>query len=150
MKALVFFSQETMSYAQSLNEIQKNFSWALNDSITTKHTSHTQTKSLVAAKALKCILIRVSQLIHVTSGFRIHQIYGQQRILQNSPLLLILKHYRDFKQICMTLNLCNSRAVQLRKVGLKSAFIQCKPTHSFGGNDAKAETPILWPPHVKS
>ena len=36
------------------------------------------------------------------------------------------------------------------------AFIQ--PVHSegnqpwdfFGGNDAEAETPVLWPPHVKS
>ena len=38
--------------------------------------------------------------------------------------------------------------------------LDCKeiqPVHSedqswviFGGNDAKAETPVLWPPHVKS
>ena len=25
-----------------------------------------------------------------------------------------------------------------------------QPWDSFGMNDAKAETPILWPPHVKS
>ena len=25
-----------------------------------------------------------------------------------------------------------------------------KPWDFFGGNDAKAETPVLWPPHVKS
>ena len=25
-----------------------------------------------------------------------------------------------------------------------------QPWVSFGGNDAKAETPVLWPPHVKS
>ena len=25
-----------------------------------------------------------------------------------------------------------------------------QPWDFFGGNDAKAETPILWPPHVKS
>ena len=24
------------------------------------------------------------------------------------------------------------------------------PWDFFGGNDAKAETPVLWPPHVKS
>ena len=72
-----FFHSYTMSYAKSFNEIQKNFSWALNHSITTKHASYTQTKSLVAAKALKCTLIRASQLIHVASGFRSHQIYGQ-------------------------------------------------------------------------
>ena len=36
--------------------------------------------------------------------------------------------------------------------------VQFIPVHSegnqpwdfFGGNDAKAETPVLWPPHVKS
>ena len=34
--------------------------------------------------------------------------------------------------------------------------LDCKeiqPVHSedfFGGNDAEAETPVLWPPHVKS
>ena len=35
---------------------------------------------------------------------------------------------------------------------------ECNPVHSegdqpwdfFGRNDAKAETPVLWPPHVKS
>ena len=31
---------------------------------------------------------------------------------------------------------------------------EIQPVHSegdfFGGNDAKAETPVLWPPHVKS
>ena len=25
-----------------------------------------------------------------------------------------------------------------------------QPWDFFGGNDAKAETPVLWPPHVKS
>ena len=25
-----------------------------------------------------------------------------------------------------------------------------QPWDSFGGNDAEAETPVLWPPHVKS
>ena len=25
-----------------------------------------------------------------------------------------------------------------------------QPWNFFGGNDAKAETPVLWPPHVKS
>ena len=25
-----------------------------------------------------------------------------------------------------------------------------QPWHSFGRNDAKAETPVLWPPHAKS
>ena len=25
-----------------------------------------------------------------------------------------------------------------------------QPWDVFGGNDAKAETPVLWPPHVKS
>ena len=25
-----------------------------------------------------------------------------------------------------------------------------QPWDSFGGNDAKAETPVLWPPHAKS
>ena len=25
-----------------------------------------------------------------------------------------------------------------------------QPWHFFGRNDAKAETPVLWPPHVKS
>jgi len=25
-----------------------------------------------------------------------------------------------------------------------------QPRGFFGGNDAKAETPVLWPPHVKS
>ena len=35
-------------------------------------------------------------------------------------------------------------------MGLKSAFTQCKPIHSFGRTDAKAETPVLWPPHAKS
>ena len=37
-------------------------------------------------------------------------------------------------------------------------FEEIQPVHSegdqpwdfFGGNDAKAETPILWPPHAKS
>ena len=44
-------------------------------------------------------------------------------------------------------------------VGLMVALIfEIQPVHSegdqpwnfFGGNDAKAETPILWPRHVKS
>ena len=25
-----------------------------------------------------------------------------------------------------------------------------QPWHFFGGNDAEAETPVLWPPHAKS
>ena len=25
-----------------------------------------------------------------------------------------------------------------------------QPWNFFGGNDAEAETPVLWPPHVKS
>ena len=25
-----------------------------------------------------------------------------------------------------------------------------QPWDFFGGNDAKAETPVLWPPHAKS
>ena len=25
-----------------------------------------------------------------------------------------------------------------------------QPCDFFGGNDAEAETPVLWPPHVKS
>ena len=31
--------------------------------------------------------------------------------------------------------------------GLKRAFLNAKV---FRRNDAKAETPVLWPPHVKS
>ena len=45
--------------------------------------------------------------------------------------------------------------------GTHMSPLDCKgiqPVHSegdqpwdfFGGNDAKAETPVLWPPHVKS
>ena len=29
-------------------------------------------------------------------------------------------------------------------------YIQDKPWDFFGRNDAKAETPVLWPPHAKS
>ena len=40
----------------------------------------------------------------------------------------------------------------------KWVIVKIQPVHSkggqswvfFGRNDAKAETPILWPPHVKS
>ena len=46
------------------------------------------------------------------------------------------------------------------RVGTLESSLDCKiqPVHSegdqpwdfFGRNDAKAETPVLWPPHVKS
>ena len=34
--------------------------------------------------------------------------------------------------------------------GLKAELEGDQPWDFFGMNDAKAETPILWPPHVKS
>ena len=45
----------------------------------------------------------------------------------------------------------------LQYSGLENS-VDCIPVHSegdqpwdfFGRNDAKAETPVLWPPHVKS
>ena len=49
----------------------------------------------------------------------------------------------------------------VEKMFLKDILMDCKeikPVHSkgdqpwvfFGSNDAKAETPVLWPPHAKS
>ena len=32
----------------------------------------------------------------------------------------------------------------------ESLGLQDQPWDFFGGNDAKAETPVLWPPHAKS
>ena len=63
---------------------------------------------------------------------------------------VVILQFVHFMSIC---------TVVLEKT-LESPF-DCKeiqPVHSegdqpwdfFGGNDAKAETPILWPPHVKS
>ena len=48
------------------------------------------------------------------------------------------------------------QSVELQRIGHNCKEIQ--PVHSkgdqpwdfFGRNDAKAETPVLWPPHVKS
>ena len=45
-----------------------------------------------------------------------------------------------------------------KKMGIKPLYEEIQPVHSegdqpwdfFGRNDAKAETPVLWPPHVKS
>ena len=38
---------------------------------------------------------------------------------------------------------------QLRKEYVKAIY--CHPAYDFfGGNDAEAETPVLWPPHVRS
>ena len=53
------------------------------------------------------------------------------------------------------------KAERQRIDALKLWFLDCKeiqPVHSegdqpwdfFGRNDAKAETPVLWPPHAKS
>ena len=35
-------------------------------------------------------------------------------------------------------------------VGMKKIFVGDQPWDFFGRNDAKAETPVLWPPHLKS
>ena len=56
--------------------------------------------------------------------------------------------------------LCNRR-VYVKNTTFMSLFseqLEIQPVHSegdqpwdfFGGNDAKAETPVLWPPHAKS
>ena len=38
-----------------------------------------------------------------------------------------------------------------RRLGLQPVHSEGdQPWDSFGRNDAKAETPVLWPPHVKS
>ena len=49
-------------------------------------------------------------------------------------------------------------SVKLVIIFLSVYFIEIQPVHSegdqpwdfFGRNDAKAETPVLWPPHAKS
>ena len=33
---------------------------------------------------------------------------------------------------------------------IKTYYAAAQPWGFFGGNDAKAETPVLWPPHEKS
>ena len=66
----------------------------------------------------------------------------------------------------LSLSMADSRSAHITTNGIISFFIwlcplDCKeiqPVHSggdqswvfFGRNDAKAETPVLWPPHVKS
>jgi len=43
------------------------------------------------------------------------------------------------------------RELSWRDVGLEPVHSEGdQPWDFFGGNDAKAETPVLWPPHVKS
>ena len=56
--------------------------------------------------------------------------------------------------------LCNRRVYVTNTtfMSLFSEQLEIQPVHSegdqpwdfFGGNDAKAETPVLWPPHEKS
>ena len=49
-------------------------------------------------------------------------------------------------------------AVELLKLYVEMCNIRIQPVHSkgdqswvfLGRNDAKAETPVLWPPHAKS
>ena len=64
----------------------------------------------------------------------------------------------DYKESWMLKNWC-FRTVVLEKT--LESLLDCKeiqPVHSegdqpwdfFGGNDAEAETPVLWPPHAKS
>ena len=38
----------------------------------------------------------------------------------------------------------------LQSTGHKDLDVTDQPWDFFGRNDAKAETPVLWPPHVKS
>ena len=40
-------------------------------------------------------------------------------------------------------NLLNGKEIQL-------VHSEDQPWDFFGGNEGKAETPVLWPPHVKS
>ena len=53
----------------------------------------------------------------------------------------------------MLLN-CGVGEDALESLGLQgdptSPFSRDQPWDFFGRNDAKAETPVLWPPHVKS
>ena len=74
----------------------------------------------------------------------------KKRILTDK-MMVSFCHLRNRIDLC-------SRTVLLEKT-LESS-LDCKeiqPVHSedqpwdfFGGNDAEAETPVLWPPHVKS
>ena len=73
--------------------------------------------------------------------------------------LIVLK----IKKKCV-LQQCFTSALKMRKILLRNYLgdaMDCKeiqPVHSEGDqpwdfferNDAKAETPVLWPPHVKS
>ena len=60
-------------------------------------------------------------------------------------------------QICFRWHPCQLNPFDRLAVGWL-AWVQVQPVHSkedqpwdfFGRNDAKAETPVLWPPHVKS
>ena len=80
--------------------------------------------------------------------------------------LNLINHFLLVSQLCSAASSLLSASVQLNRARavlektLESP-LDCKeiqPVHSegdqswvfFGGNDAEAETPILWPPHVKS
>ena len=64
----------------------------------------------------------------------------------------------DYKESWMLKNWCFWTVVLEKTLESPLGFKEIQPVHSegdqswdfFGGNDAEAETPVLWPPHVKS
>ena len=64
----------------------------------------------------------------------------------------------DYKESWALKNWCFSSVVLEKTLETPLDCKEIQPVHSegdqpwdfFGGNDAKAETPLLWPPHVKS
>ena len=73
------------------------------------------------------------------------------------------KHSLDFQKDMSHLHLIVRTIIEMRGVLEKTleSPLDCKeiqpvlsegdqPWDFFGGNDAEAETPVLWPPHVKS
>ena len=107
------------------------------------------------------------QRIFLTQGSNPHLLSLVHWQVSSLPLMPLGKPNKSYQfMIRLYVNGLNSPIkrhrvtewVKKKKTQLYSACKEIQPVHSegdqpwvfFGRNDAKAETPVLWPPHAKS